>query len=95
MLHCHYIANTNTYYIADTNYTRDRFGFPSIIFVLFWKIYVKFNVSLIYKFIEMIVESRPLHKKKKRLAKQRSLREIQSSPSCEQVSSKLIYYASK
>jgi len=35
---------------------------------------------------EMIVESRPLHKKKKRLAKQRSLRDLQTSPSCDPVS---------
>jgi len=41
---------------------------------------------IIFVIIEMIVESRPLHKKKKRLAKQRSLRELQTSPSCEQVS---------
>ena len=34
----------------------------------------------------MIVETRPLHKKKKRLAKQRSLREMQGSPSVELVS---------
>jgi hypothetical protein len=35
---------------------------------------------------EMIVETRPLHKKKKRLAKHRSLREMQGSPSVELVS---------
>ncbi|OXA45615.1 Serine/threonine-protein kinase 32A [Folsomia candida] len=42
------------------------------------------NCDPTFELEEMIVESRPLHKKKKRLAKQRSLREIQSSPSCEQ-----------
>lgn len=40
---------------------------------------------------EMIVESRPLHKKKKRLAKQRSLRELQTTP-YEQVREMIIIF---
>ncbi|CAG7733671.1 unnamed protein product [Allacma fusca] len=41
------------------------------------------NCDPTFELEEMIVESKPLHKKKKRLAKQRSLREFQS-PSAEQ-----------
>ncbi|XP_021925102.1 serine/threonine-protein kinase 32B-like isoform X2 [Zootermopsis nevadensis] len=39
------------------------------------------NCDPTFELEEMIVETRPLHKKKKRLAKQRSLREMQGSPS--------------
>jgi serine/threonine kinase 32 len=45
------------------------------------------NCDPTFELEEMIVESKPLHKKKKRLAKQRSLREFQSS-SAEQVQAK-------
>ncbi|ODN06612.1 Serine/threonine-protein kinase 32B [Orchesella cincta] len=38
------------------------------------------NCDPTFELEEMIVESRPLHKKKKRLAKQRSLRELQTTP---------------
>ncbi|KAJ4451024.1 hypothetical protein ANN_02460, partial [Periplaneta americana] len=41
------------------------------------------NCDPTFELEEMIVETRPLHKKKKRLAKQRSLREIQGSPSAD------------
>ena len=44
------------------------------------------NCDPTFELEEMIVETRPLHKKKKRLAKQRSLREMQGSPSVELVS---------
>lgn len=37
----------------------------------------------------MIIETKPLHKKKKRLAKQRSIREIQGSLSIDLVSHKV------
>jgi hypothetical protein len=44
------------------------------------------NCDPTFELEEMIVETRPLHKKKKRLAKQRSLREMQGSPSADLVS---------
>jgi serine/threonine kinase 32 len=44
------------------------------------------NCDPTFELEEMIVETRPLHKKKKRLAKQRSLREMQGSPSVDLVS---------
>lgn len=36
------------------------------------------NCDPTFELEEMIIETRPLHKKKKRLAKQRSIREVQS-----------------
>nr|CAD7586219.1 unnamed protein product [Timema genevievae] len=43
------------------------------------------NCDPTFELEEMIIETKPLHKKKKRLAKQRSLREIQSSLNGEMV----------
>ncbi|XP_047113145.1 serine/threonine-protein kinase 32A [Schistocerca piceifrons] len=43
------------------------------------------NCDPTFELEEMIIETRPLHKKKKRLAKQRSLREIQGSVSVDMV----------
>lgn len=37
------------------------------------------NCDPTFELEEMIIEARPLHKKKKRLAKQRSVREIQAT----------------
>lgn len=43
------------------------------------------NCDPTFELEEMIIETKPLHKKKKRLAKQRSLREIQGSLSIDMV----------
>lgn len=44
------------------------------------------NCDPTFELEEMIIESKPLHKKKKRLSKQRSLREAQSTLSVAVVS---------
>lgn len=43
------------------------------------------NCDPTFELEEMIIEAKPLHKKKKRLAKQRSIREIQAPHSVEMV----------
>ena len=43
------------------------------------------NCDPTFELEEMIIETKPLHKKKKRLAKQRSIREIQGPMSIELV----------
>lgn len=44
------------------------------------------NCDPTFELEEMIIEAKPLHKKKKRLAKQRSIREIHAPHSVEVVS---------
>lgn len=48
------------------------------------------NCDPTFELEEMIIETRPLHKKKKRLAKQRSIREIQGPLNMEMVNSRLL-----
>jgi serine/threonine kinase 32 len=50
------------------------------------------NCDPTFELEEMIIETKPLHKKKKRLAKQRSIREIQGPMSIELVKKKCLLY---